>query len=133
MYSTPFFCGYKLRDFWLSFFSVPSVLEGYLDVAVDQNWYNSNCCSAARSSTRSPHRPSIFCDRPAMQRRQKSDDDNLEAGDQAAAGDPPGDHADKNKKAGEQPLPADSWSIKDASLRMTPSKAPSLRLSISQV
>ena len=96
MYSTPFFV-YKLRDFWLSFFSVPSVLEGHLDVAVDQNWYNSNCCSAARSSTRSPHRPSIFCDRPAMQRRQKSDDDNLEAGDQAVAGDPPGDHADKNK------------------------------------
>ena len=38
-----------------------------------------------------------------MQRRQKSDDDNLEAGDQAVAGDPPGDHADKNKKADEQP------------------------------
>ena len=48
--------------------------------------------------------------RPEMQRRQKSDDDNLEAGDQAVAGDPPGDHADKNKKADEQPF-VDSYLV----------------------
>ena len=64
------------------------------------NWHN--CCWPL-VATRLPHRPSIFCDGPEMQRRQKSDDDNLEAGDQAVAGDPPGDHADKNKKADEQP------------------------------